>query len=95
MLVDALRAAAMAQAARQSINVWVGDALSFGGEIACETEVRLHLRALADPEAGAPIPSNDLPVALAKALREAWKLGPWPTSSPSRPTTEHVATCRW
>jgi len=79
MLVDALLPLfAMAQAARRSIDVWVGDALSFGGPIACEAEVRLHLKALADPEAGAPIPSAELPEALAKALRVAWKLGPWP-----------------
>jgi tetratricopeptide (TPR) repeat protein len=79
MLVDALRPLfAMAQAARRSIDVWVGDAVPFGGPIAHEEEIRAHLHALADPEGAAPIPTADLPEPLAKALREAWKLGPWP-----------------
>ncbi len=79
MLVDALRPLfAMAQAARRSIDVWIGDALPFGGPIAHEAEIRAHLAALADPEGAAPIPSADLPEPLVKALHEAWKLGPWP-----------------
>ena len=79
LLVDAVRPLlALALAARRSIDVWVGDAISFGGAIPHEAELREHLRALADPEAGAPIPSAELPAALAGALREVWKLGPRP-----------------
>ncbi|MFO0591456.1 MAG: tetratricopeptide repeat protein [Polyangiaceae bacterium] len=79
MLVDALRPLfAMAQAARRSIDVWIGEALPFGGPIAHEPALRTHLEALADPTAAAPIPDPSLPEPLKKALREAWKLGPWP-----------------
>lgn len=79
LLVDALRPVfAMAQAARRAIDPWIGDAISFGGAIPHEAEIRAHLAALADPDAAAPIPSADLPAPLAKALCEAWKLGPWP-----------------
>ena len=79
MLVDALRPLfAMAQGARRSIDVWIGEALPFGGPIAHESTLRLHLEALADPTAAAPIPDSSLPEALKKALRDAWKLGPWP-----------------
>lgn len=79
LLTDALRPLfAMAQAARRSIDPWIGEALSLGAGVPHEAELRVHLAALADPTAGAPIPSPDLPAPLAKALREAWKLGPWP-----------------
>ncbi len=79
MLIDALRPLfAMAQAARRSIDVWIGEALPFGGSIAHEAEIRAHLAALAEPEGAAPIPAPDLPEPLTRALREAWKLGPWP-----------------
>ena len=79
LLVDALRPMmAMAVAERRSIDLWVGDAVSFGGAIPHEAELRVHFAALADPEAGAPIPSADLPAPLAAALRAVWKLGPWP-----------------
>lgn len=79
LLVDALQPLfAMAQAARRTVDPWIGDALPLGGAVPHEAELRVHLAALADPEAGAPIPSGDLPAPLAKALREAWKLGPWP-----------------
>lgn len=79
LLVDALRPMlAMAVAERRSIDLWVGDAVSFGGAIPHEAELRVHFAALADPEAGAPIPSADLPAPLVAALRAVWKLGPWP-----------------
>lgn len=79
LLVDALWPMfAMAQAARRTIDPWIGDAFSMGGAIPHEAELRAHLAALADPMAGAPIPSEGVPAPLAKALREAWKLGPWP-----------------
>ena len=79
LLVDALRPLfAMAVAERRSIDLWVGEAISFGGAIPHEAELRVHLGALADPEAGAPIPPAELPEPLAAALRAAWKLGPWP-----------------
>lgn len=79
LLVDALWPLfAMAQAARRAIDPWIGDALSLGDAVPHEAELRVHLAALADPEAGAPIPSPDLPRELAAALRQAWKLGPWP-----------------
>jgi tetratricopeptide (TPR) repeat protein len=79
LLVDALQPLfAMAQAARRAIDPWLGEALPPGDVVPYAAELRLHLAALADPEGAAPIPSSDLPEGLAKALREAWKLGPWP-----------------
>ncbi|MEZ4313119.1 MAG: tetratricopeptide repeat protein [Polyangiaceae bacterium] len=78
-LVDGLRPLfATAQAARRRIDVWVGPALRLGEGVAHEGELLVHLAAMADAEAGAPIPAKELPGELAKALREAWKLGPWP-----------------
>lgn len=79
LLIDALWPLfAMAQAARRTLDPWIGSALSLGPNVPHAAEILSHLAALADPQAGAPIPSPDLPSPLAKALREAWRLGPWP-----------------
>jgi tetratricopeptide (TPR) repeat protein len=79
LLVDALQPLlATAQAARRSIDPWLGDAFPLVGAGPHEAELRAHLGGLADPVCGAPIPSADLPAPVAAALREAWKLGPWP-----------------